>query len=78
MANRRIVENIQKFYRIAALGASLFYVAIVHVPFTLVLIIRRVLAEVEIPANSPLEPAQQAQSPRVTEGLAIDGRAERR
>ena len=78
MAYERIVESMQKFYRVAALSVSLFYVAIVLVPYTLVLIVRRVLSEVEIPANGPLEPAQQAQPVRVKEGLAIEGRAERR
>ena len=55
MANGRIIENLQRFYRMAALGIIVFYVAIVLVPFTFVLIVRRVLAEVKIPANSPLD-----------------------
>ena len=55
MANGRVVENLQRFYRMAALGVSVFYVAIVLVLFTVVLIARRVLAEVKIPVNGPLE-----------------------
>jgi len=78
MAYERILESIQKFYRIAAFSVSLFYVAVILVPYTLVLIVRRVLAEVEIPSNGPLEHAQQVQSPHATEGLAIEGRTERR
>jgi hypothetical protein len=70
MANGRLVENIQKFYRMAAFGISMFYVAIVLVPFTLVLIVRRVLTEVEIPVSGLLQHAQQAQSSHVKAGLA--------
>ena len=69
MANGRIVENMQRFYRMIALGVSVFYLAIVLVPFTIVLIVRRVLTEVEIPVNGPLEQAQQA---HVKTGLASE------
>jgi hypothetical protein len=73
----RVMESMHKFYRIAALGTGLLYVAVVHVPFTLVLIIRRVLAEVEIPANGRFGNAAGL-SDGVKEGLAIESRAERR
>jgi len=52
-----------------ALGVSVFYVAIILVPFTMVLIVRRVCTEVEIPVTVQLEQAQQA---RVKTGLASE------
>jgi hypothetical protein len=38
MANGKIMENIQRFYRIVSLGLTVFYVAVVLVPFTVVLV----------------------------------------
>ena len=54
MAKERMMENFQRFYRMATLGVTVFYLAIVLVPFTVVLIVRRVLAE------GPLEHTRQA------------------